>query len=73
MGAGYFLEFLLGRVFRNYSKDFGNIGKYTSLKIMLIWGLSSLGVIYFIVPKTDKYIKKNTKSNYLHFSIFIYH
>lgn len=59
--AGYSLEFLLGRVFWDYGKEVGHIGKYTSLKMMLIWGLSSLILIYLIIPKIEKYIKKIPK------------
>lgn len=59
--AGFSLEFLLGRVFWDYSKEFGHIGKYASLKMMLIWGAASIATIYLIIPKTEKYIKKIPK------------
>lgn len=45
----------------NYINHKFNIGRYTSLEISLIWGLSSILVIYFIKPLIDKFINKIPK------------
>lgn len=59
--GGTLIEHLYGRVFWDYSNQKFNIGKYTSLKMSLIWGLSSIFVIYIIKPLLDKFIKKIPK------------
>ena len=61
MIGGISLELLLGRIFWDYSNEFGHIGRYTSLKMIIIWGISSLVFIYFIHPKLEKHIKKIPK------------
>ena len=38
-----------------------NIGKYTSLEMAVIWGLSSIILVYLIKPLVDKFIKKIPK------------
>ena len=59
--GGILIEKLYGRIFWDYSNQKFNIGKYTSLKMGLIWGISSIGIIYIIKPLLDKFIKKIPK------------
>ena len=59
--SGTVIEFLFGRVFWDYSSQNFHIGKYTSLKMCLLWGLSSILVVYILMPILDKYIKKIPK------------
>ena len=59
--GGILIENLYGRIFWDYSSEKFNIGKYTSLKMCLIWGISSILVIYLIKPLLDKIIKKTPK------------
>ena len=40
----------------DYSNHKLNIGKYTSIEMSIIWGLSSIILIYFIKPFIDLYI-----------------
>jgi len=59
--GGTAVETLYGRIFWDYSNQQFNIGKYTSLKMSLIWGLSSLLVVYILKPLLDVFIKKIPK------------
>lgn len=59
--GGTLIEKLYGRVFWDYSYQKFNIGKYTSLKMSLIWGLASILIIYILMPFLDKIIKKIPK------------
>ena len=56
--GGYYIEIVFGRIFWVYYDHFVPIGKYTSLKMMLIWGLASIFLIYFLMPIVNKFIKK---------------
>lgn len=56
--SGILIEKLLHITFWDYSNQKFNIGRYTSLTMSLIWGLSSLTVIYVLKPLIDKYIQK---------------
>lgn len=59
--GGTIIEFLFGRVFWDYSSQKFHIGKYTSLRMVILWGISSILVIYILMPLIDKYIKKIPK------------
>lgn len=59
--GGLLIESLYGRVFWDYSNQPFNIGKYTSLKMGLIWGISSLTIVYILNPLLEKFIKKIPK------------
>lgn len=59
--GGTLIEKLYGRVFWDYSYQKFNIGKYTSLKMSLIWGLASILIIYILMPFLNKIIKKIPK------------
>lgn len=55
--GGILIKKLLKVTFWDYSSEKFNIGKYTSLKMALIWGLSSVIIIYFIKPILEKVVK----------------
>jgi len=59
--GGYLIEFLFHTTFWDYTKYRFNIGKYAALEMSLIWGLSSILLIYFIKPFIDKIIGKIPK------------
>ena len=59
--GGILIEEYFGIVFWDYSNQPFNIGKYTSIKMGVIWGLSSILVIYIVKPLLDKFIKKIPK------------
>lgn len=59
--GGYFIEIILNKTFWNYSKQPLNIGKYTSIPMSIIWGLSSILYLYILKPITDIIIKKIPK------------
>ena len=56
--GGHLIEFITGKIFWDYSKMKFNIGHYICLEISLIWGITSLLIVYIIKPQTDKLIKK---------------
>ena len=59
--GGTAIEMLFGRIFWDYSSEKFHIGKYTSLKMCLLWGLSSILLIYILLPLLNKVIKKIPK------------
>lgn len=59
--GGIVIETLFHMVFWDYSNMKFNIGKYTSLEMAMIWGISSIFLIYFVKPLLDKIIKKIPK------------
>ena len=59
--GGVLIENLYGRIFWDYSSQKFHIGKYTSLRMCLIWGISSISVVYIINPILDRFIKKIPK------------
>lgn len=67
--GGYYIEFVFGRIFWSYPNHFIPIGKYTSVQMMLLWGTSSLLLIYLILPIINKFINKIPKTIS---TIFIY-
>ena len=56
--GGFLIERLFRISFWDYSKELFHIGKYTSLKMAIIWGISSTIIVYIIKPLTDRYITK---------------
>jgi len=56
--GGFFIEKVFGRIFWDYSNEYFVILKYTSLKMMFIWGICSLLFIYVINPYLNIIIKK---------------
>lgn len=59
--GGYLIKWIFNTELWDYSNHKFNIGKYTSIEMSLIWGLSSLLLIYFIKPFVDKFINKIPK------------
>lgn len=67
--AGYLIEFIFDTVFWNYNYLKFNIGNYIALEMALIWGISSILVIYIFKPLIDKIVGKIPK--YLTYSLTI--
>ena len=59
--GGLIIEKIFGRIFWDYSYQRFNIGRYTSLRMMLVWGISSLLLVYLINPFFNFIIKKIPK------------
>lgn len=59
--GGYTIEFLFGRIFWSYQNHHYPIGKYTSLDMMLLWGIASVGFVYCFLPFMKDTIKKIPK------------
>ena len=59
--GGYLIKWIFNTELWDYTNHKFNIGKYTSLEMSLIWGLSSILLIYFIKPFVDKFVNKIPK------------
>lgn len=59
--GGYIVKWIFNKELWDYSSHRFNIGKYTSVEMSLIWGLSSILLIYFIKLLIDKFINKIPK------------
>jgi uncharacterized membrane protein len=59
--GGYLINWLFDTSLWDYTNQKFNIGKYASLEMATIWGLSSIIVIYVLKPITDKIITKIPK------------
>ncbi len=55
--GGYLIKWIFDVELWNYTNYRFNIGRYTALEMSLIWGLSSILLIYFIKPINDKIVK----------------
>ena len=55
--GGILVEKVLRITFWDYSKEKFSIFRYTSLKMALLWGVSSWIVVYIIKPIIDKLVK----------------
>jgi len=55
--GGIIIEKLLHTTFWDYSNEAFSIGRYTSLKMSLIWGICSVIVIYILKPIIDIIVK----------------
>jgi len=70
--SGYLIKWLFNKDLWNYSNHKFNIGKYTSLEISILWGISSIILIYLLKPFIDKFISKIPKFlSYIFILIFI--
>jgi len=70
--GGYLIKWIFNKELWNYSNHKFNIGKYTSLEMSLLWGISSIILIYLIKPIVDKFINKIPKFiSYMCITIFI--
>lgn len=56
--GGYYIEIVYGRIFWTYPTHHFPIGKYTSLDMMFLWGLSAVGFIHLCLPYIKDLIKK---------------
>ncbi len=71
--GGYIIKFIFNTEIWDYTNHRFNIGKYTSLEMSLIWGLSSILTVYFIKPIMDKIISKiPTYLTYIFIGLFIF-
>lgn len=61
MIGGYLIKFIFNRELWNYTNQIFNIGKYASLEMALVWGISSIILIYIIKPIIDKLVVKIPK------------
>ena len=59
--GGYLIEFIFKITFWDYTDYKFNIGKYIAIEMAIIWGLSSIALIYYIKPLLDKIISKIPK------------
>lgn len=59
--SGLIIEKIFGRIFWDYSNEAFCFFRYTSLKMMIFWGLSSFIFIYIIHPFLKFIIKKIPK------------
>lgn len=56
--AGMLIELIFNKVFWNYENLKFNFGHYIALEISFIWGISSIVLIYLILPVIKKLIIK---------------
>lgn len=71
--GGYIIKWIFNKELWDYSNHKFNIGKYTSIEMSLIWGLSSILLIYFIKPIVDKFINKiPTIVTYIFIVVFLF-
>lgn len=54
--GGYLIEFIFHETFWDYSNHRFNIGKYISLEMTFLWGISSIIFLYLARPIIDKFI-----------------
>lgn len=59
--CGYLIKWIFNTELWNYSNYKFNIGDYTALEMSILWGISSIFVIYFLKPMLDKIIGKIPK------------
>ena len=59
--GGYLIRWIFNKELWNYKNQLLNIGRYTSLKMALVWGISSVLFIYIIKPIVDNFIIKIPK------------
>ena len=59
--GGILIENLFHETLWNYKHYKYNLGKYIALEMSLIWGISSIFIIYFVKPIIDKLEKKIPK------------
>ena len=54
--GGYLIKLIFKKELWDYSNHMFNIGKYTSLEMATIWGISSILFAYILKPLTDKIV-----------------
>ena len=70
--GGYLIKFVFNTELWDYTNHKYSIGRYTSLEMGLLWGLSSILLIYFLKPIIDKFVNHIPKwITYILIVIFI--
>ena len=59
--GGTLIEITFGRIFWDYSNEPFHLGKYASLKMAIIWGISGIIITYIFKPIINLYIEKVPK------------
>ena len=59
--GGYLIKWIFNKSMWDYSNHSFNIGKYASIEMGLVWGISSIILIYILKPFLDKFINKIPK------------
>lgn len=59
--SGYLIKIIFNKELWNYTNHKFHIGRYTSLEMASIWGISSTIFIYTFKPVIDKFINKIPK------------
>ena len=54
--GGYLIKLIFEKELWNYSNHIFSIGKYTSLEMSIIWGISSIIFAYILKPLSDKVV-----------------
>lgn len=54
--GGYLIKWIFDMELWNYSNFKFNIGEYAAIEMALVWGISSIVVIYFLKPIFDYFI-----------------
>lgn len=54
--GGYLIKLIFKKELWDYSNQMFNIGKYTSLEMATVWGISSILFAYILKPLTDKIV-----------------
>ena len=54
--CGYLIKLIFKKELWDYSNHMFNIGKYTSLEMATVWGISSILFAYILKPLTDKIV-----------------
>lgn len=68
--GGILIEKVFNKVYWNYSNFKYNFGKYICLEVSMLWGVLSLGIIYFIHPLFKKIEPRIPKFVTIGLSIF---
>ncbi len=70
--GGCLIKWIFHTELWDYSNHKLNIGKYTSIEMSLIWGMSGILVIYFLKPLIDKIVYKIPKIlSYMLITLFV--
>ena len=70
--SGYLIEELFHQVFWNYQDHQANIGKYTSIEMGIVWGISSILIALIMDPLCQKFSNKIPRFvSYILLALFI--
>lgn len=59
--GGYLIKWIFNKDMWDYSSHKLNLGKYASIEMGIVWGISSIVLIYLLKPIIDKFIYKIPK------------